>query len=579
LAFGGFLFLVLFLALFLPKIWRTSPSAVRPIIKISGLDWVQAWSLKRTAQKEMALGRQNQALFAWKAAVAHNPADVGILQGLLECLLTGETSQNQLALTVQYAPWLLQLTGTNQASLELTARLGDKLRLSSWVLDLLTPVSAKLSPVQEACYLRALFHTRQMARFEAYWNKADATVKSSADMQLYHAAYLLGWGPSSSRLGAQQLLQTAMVDPSVRELATRLLMTAATQLSDLLLFERAFLSVAESQQILVSDHVTYWRLLAQGGRRAEAIQRAQSFTQEPAFAQEVILLAEGYLALGLKDRAKQVLQRHVSTFGQAEGIWIAQAKLLIDSQSWEELLTLALQLRQSTGVKDSLFGYSHYLEGRSYLARDRREMAEDAFRKAAASEFDNRTLGLTTASGLMQLGYPDLALQMLEGWRTEMVNNPEYWNLLCMAAFQRKQADVLLSAAEAAYRLVPEDANAMNNYAAALLITRIRPDEAIRLTVQLMQRAPNSIVAKLNHSLALVRNGRAGEAVPILQSIPLERLTEMEASTYYLACFETYAVLELWDQARQADTRINSRFLFPSQLDWWMQKRQKLPNT
>ena len=579
LAFLGFLILALFLALFLPKIWRTSPSGVRPVIKISGLDWVQAWSLRRTAQKERALGRQNQALFAWKAAVDHNPADVETVQGLLQELLVAETGQQQLALTVKYGSWLLQLTATNQGSLELVAKLADKLRLYPWVIDLLHPVATQLNPAQEACYLRALFHTRQMARFAAQWDKADDRVKSGADMELYHAAYALGWGPPAGRVESQQLLQAAIVDPDLKELATRLLIVAAAQLGDTLLFERAFLSAVQDDKALLGDHVTYWRLLSQGGRRAEARQRAESFTQEPVSAQEVILLADGYAALGLTSRAKQVLQRHAPTFSEAEGIWIAQANLLIETQAWEELLTLALQIRQTVGAQESLYGFSHFLEGRSFLARDRREMAEQAFRKAADCDFVNRTLGMATAGGLIKLGYPDLALRMLEAWRKELTNNPDYWNLLCMAAFQRKQADVLLTAAEAAYRLTPEDMNAMNNYAAALLIARIRPDEAIRLTVQLLQRAPNSVVAKINHSLALVRNGRAAEADQLLQSISLERLKEVESNSYYLACFEIYTTLERWDQARQVDARINSRHLFPTQLDWWMDLRQKLPST
>jgi len=74
LAFIGFVFLVLFLALFLPKMWVVTPRGFDPKIKISGLDLVQAWSLQRTAWRATTAGQYELADHAWQAAVANNPA-------------------------------------------------------------------------------------------------------------------------------------------------------------------------------------------------------------------------------------------------------------------------------------------------------------------------------------------------------------------------------------------------------------------------------------------------------------------------------------------------------------------------
>jgi tetratricopeptide (TPR) repeat protein len=568
---------VLLLALAFPRIWRTSPPAVKPVIKISGLDYVQAWALKRSARKETVAGQTERALFAWRAAVEHNPADVTAVRGLMSALLQGQGTQDQLSLTVRYSMWLLQLTQTNQSSVELVARVGDRLGLYAWVVELLEPMERKLTPDLEVVYLKALFHTRQFQRYAARWSSLDPRLQMDSELALYQDAYQLGWGPSSARADARRRLTAAIIDPKTKTTAARLMMTAATQLGDVILYERAFLTLSEEHRTTLTDNVVLWRLLAQSGRRSEAVERALAYPGDPVNASEVMTMADGYVAIGQRTRAKQLLQRYATTFSQAEGIWIGYANLLMESQSWEELFALALQIRNSPGVQDSLVGYSYFLEGRSHLARLKQEMAEVAFKKAADVNYDNQVVGLATASGLVQLGFPALALKLLDKWRTDLGQNPEYWRQLCMVAYQTKQSDLLQTAARTAYDLAPEDPNVMNNYAAALLIARERPEEAIGITFQLLARTPNALPALVNHSLALVRNGRAAEAAEILQKINPDRLSEVEAASYYMILFETAMALKQYDLARQADARITSRFLFPVQIDWWMQERQKIP--
>ena len=75
LIFAGFLLFLVFLALFLPRIWRTTPPGFLPVIKISGLDMAQAWSLRRSALRSTKAGDLDQATYAWQAAVARNPAN------------------------------------------------------------------------------------------------------------------------------------------------------------------------------------------------------------------------------------------------------------------------------------------------------------------------------------------------------------------------------------------------------------------------------------------------------------------------------------------------------------------------
>src|ERR1041384_7603305 len=68
LSFG--LVFLLFVAglLYLPKIWRVSPSGFLPVIRISWLDMTQNWSLKRSARKYMASRDFALAAKSWEGA-------------------------------------------------------------------------------------------------------------------------------------------------------------------------------------------------------------------------------------------------------------------------------------------------------------------------------------------------------------------------------------------------------------------------------------------------------------------------------------------------------------------------------
>jgi hypothetical protein len=66
------LFLV-FLGLFLPKMYTSTPDGVIPAYTMSGLDVLQAWSLARTARAQEKAGKFNEALLSWRAAIQNNP--------------------------------------------------------------------------------------------------------------------------------------------------------------------------------------------------------------------------------------------------------------------------------------------------------------------------------------------------------------------------------------------------------------------------------------------------------------------------------------------------------------------------
>jgi predicted Zn-dependent protease len=118
---------------------------------------------------------------------------------------------------------------------------------------------------------------------------------------------------------------------------------------------------------------------------------------------------------------------------------------------------------------------------------------------------------------------------------------------------------------------------AANNYAAALLINRAQPDEAINVTRQLLQQMPDALVPRVNHASALLMNRRTAEAQELLAKIDETRLTAEEACQYYRAMFEVWLNLGKTSEAWAAYDRVDKSVLYPLQAQWLEAAAKSLP--
>jgi predicted Zn-dependent protease len=565
------------LGLALPKIWVTSPKGFLPVIKVSGLDLVQAWSLQRTARQAMAAGKYDEAAHAWRSAFANNPANPRLARGALENYLRMGRPGAESGAAVQRSLWLLRLTQTNATHLELAARVFERNQLHDFLLDLLEPRKETLSPALEAIYLRSLFHQGQMDEFAQRWEQNAAQLGTDRELALYEAAYRAGWGPVGAQAEARREVASALSDPARQVLANQLLLRVALARSDPALYAETLKRLEDRQADRLLDHIGYWQLLMVGGDKAEAVKLARAHTNPPGTWAEAFHLAQAYAGLGLRDDALGLLEQAVAKFSYADRLWVSFAQLLMEAKRWEDLRALALRIRQQEGVRDRLAGFSHYLEGRAELGLDRRALAEAAFQKVSGATFENRALGLATARSLLRLkdasSARDLLLRLEEGLEQDFA----YWQLLFAAANELKDTDLMLRAITEAYRLRPNDPATMNNYAAALIIHRQQPDEAIKLTLQLRARNPKSTAATMNHAFALLLNHRAAEAEALFRRIDPAKLSPPHASDYYFGLFEASVQQQRFEQAWQASAKINPEHLYANQARWLEEAKSRLP--
>jgi len=217
------------------------------------------------------------------------------------------------------------------------------------------------------------------------------------------------------------------------------------------------------------------------------------------------------------------------------------------------------------------------LEGRAEYEEDRKPMAEIAFHRATECGYDLPSIAVTVARELTRLHSLTNALKILSSVEKPLTNDFSFWDTLFDTAYSMQDSALVLKATEHCYRLKPNDVSIHNRYAAALMLNRSNPEEAIKLTLQLYSKFPGSSAAVINHSCALLLNQRAPEARALLESLNPNTLGPVESSAYYLALFEAYHDLKLWDLAWKASRKIETATLFPSQQKWLEERRKEMP--
>jgi hypothetical protein len=248
----------------------------------------------------------------------------------------------------------------------------------------------------------------------------------------------------------------------------------------------------------------------------------------------------------------------------------------IRSKHWPELRALAVEMRSNGSLRGQLDGYSQFIAGLSDQKLGRTETAAVSFSKVLGAQFDDPSLAYSVASELLRLGYADLSSKMLQKLESEYGSKASFWFELTSAAYEARDMDTVNLAARKAWELEPTRIDLINNYAAVLIVLRQKPEESVKLTLNLISRQPDRAEFRINHILALLQNRRLVEAELLLKAINPNQITLNESAVI------AYAQLEL---CLQRGDRAGARKLYPTiqrsellqpQLDWMDAEFKKL---
>lgn len=567
------------LGLLLPKIWITSPEDFYPTIKVRGLDLLQAWSLRRSAERDEAAGRNKEALQAWVAAVANNSADPQCERGLLRSLANQPLPERAWLVTGQQASYnLLRLTHTNLADLELAVRFHSRYDQHEWITSRLTDTNTSVTPTLTAALVRALFQSGQMQKFGLIWKQRGAAVADLPEPTLYHAAWQAAWGPPGESTAGKDRLEAALTDAALRPLALSLLLRVHYKTLDLVAYERRLGELTDLHGDTMRDNVNHWLLLNLCGQRAKAVTLAQSETGTPQTPGETEQLLAAWMQLGLYDEGSEFMRKQMFGFSQIPSVWVRAGQLLIAGKRWDDLRSAALELRQNARLKPLLGNYAMFLEGVANDGLGRRLQAAEFFAQFATELPKDPAVTFQAAVTLNRLGYPEPAAVVLHQLEAVAGNDLTFWRQLQLTAYEARQAEPLLAASEKVYQLQPDDGSA-TNFAAALMMMRERASEAVQLTLQVYSHSPQSRLARVNHALALVQNSRLEEGEQLLKSVSPDDLSDSARTVLNYVWFQCHRLAGRTAAARAAAELIDVRHLFPPQIQWLEQARAELPAT
>jgi tetratricopeptide (TPR) repeat protein len=575
--FGGLLLMALALALMLPKIWITTAKGITPVAKVSGLDLLQTRSLMRSARKQQEAGNANEALQAWTSAIANNPGSIEAVRGFIQLLASQDRVERRWSTVgIGQSLWLLKLTQTNAVDLDQVAQFYRKAELHELTIQILGQTNIVGTPTTAAALALACFETARTTEFAQLWEAHASEFAQDPELRLRQAAWAAVWGPPAELGRSLQQLTEASQESAHQVLALRLLLLVQSQRLDLSGFNTTFAELAALRGDRLQDHVRHWLLLEYLGQHALAVEKARAYAIPPQTITEAEIMLAAWNRLGIRDLAVDFAQQQMPAFQGAAQLWILIGRMLASAQRWDDLRAVAVQMRNNPRVARLLGGYTFYLEGIAEHGMDHRARAEDLFRQLLADPPSETRLTYECGTSLQSLGYNEIAQALLKRLESALGGKLEFWQQMAQAAHTTRDAEQLLVACEKAYLLSSNNPVAANNYAASLLTARQKPAEAVRLTLEVVSRSPDSRIARINHALALAQNSRFTESRAALDGINPDALNAMERSYWHMGQLECAIGQSDLDRGRRHIDQIQQQFLFPSQIDWLTRQRAKL---
>jgi len=592
---------VLSVPLTLMKIWRTG-TANSPGPRISTVDYIQAWSLKRNAREAESRGDMQNALYAWRAAAANNPSDLQALRGGLQCILRLPAPAEQATSALGLGGRLVKAGETNVADLELLGTVWNRCDLHERTAGLLLSLTNKASPSLNRLRAVACFRSGRVSSFIALVNQDPAlslelrqALSSDAgavtgttpeiEFRLVSLAYLAGWGSEAERPEARRRLEALAQAAPEDVLVQEMLMAVCVQMRDVERAGEVFRRMQAGGRSTVLQLTSYCGLLARVGQKEEGVRLLREANPVPKTDTDVLRLVDVQQQLDLLEDAESLCRGYLNEMPWLEYGAVIRFELLERLKRWDEVRALAYRLRNYPDLAGSLGGFSYFLEGMAELHEGRLGNVDTNFTRAVELGFPDPRLALRVAQSMLK--YPGgqfagFAQQILLDPRVQAAypNDITYFSQLMQCAVLRKRDDYLWTAVTNLHLLAPSDPMVVNNYAATLLLLRTNTEEAIVHTLRLLQAFPNAPEAIINHATALTMNGRLDEADALFARILPDRLdSDSVRAQYYLGLFDLRLQQGRKAEARVALRAIDTTQLFPRQVQWLEAEAPKAEDT
>lgn len=567
--------------LLIPKIWTITPEDFTPKIKVSGIDFIQSWALARTARQQEIEGDFDAALYSWEVAISNYPTKTENLRSAIASFLKlDQPSDRQSSRNLNYSIWLLKLNKTNSTDLELVAETLDRSRLDQLQYSLLAPREKELTEPMRAAYSRSLFNLYRHQEFNKQWEKLNDSTRKSPKNSLYGTAYTALWGtPREIEENIDQLRKS--VDQTESSLlAKQLLLLVYFHQENDSEYQNILNMLVSSGNARYSHHIGYWTLLTKRDKTSQALELAANHTESPPTVSDLVNHLTLLRGLGAPELADALIQKHIDLFPQDTYLYSAYADLLIELSDWNRLRDIAITLRKLT-TDSRATSLSYYLEGTADAKQSRSNAATTAFEKFSSSVSDE---GLGSEVGiakeLNKLGFPNHALKLLKQVESNYLSTATYWYTRAGFGFHTQDYSEMRSASEKALALEPDNVHYKSAVVESLLLLREDPSKAVRITLELSNKNPQSFSYLINHVIALTLNSRVEEAAELLRQIPEESAPDAQARTaYHYASFGVKFLSGDYQEAKKAAAKVPEELLSTREREWFDESRITISKT
>lgn len=553
--------------LVLLRIWVVTPPDMVPKIRIKALDFLEARIHGKLARSKDAARDFEGAQYHWRVAVQNHPARPDLIHGYLSNLVAQPPrSPARSRAAIEQSFWLLRLRGTNQADLGLILHAMEHFRFDELALIWATNGPAPLPPEIGAVGLRSLLRLGQGDKYAALRATLTNELPATENLALFDAAWRLGWGGASDDPNAKERLRSAVTNPATAVTALELQLLLATRQNSIDAFGATLGRLRDLHADTPSQHAAYWNLLRANKRADEAQTLALQYADPPVSSQEIVRVATSFIGLGLTNHVAKFLEHFVPQLGATPECWTILGDVLLSQRRWSDLRGLAVEIRRNPLASGSLAGFSHFLDGAAAMGEHAEIDAMESFAKVARNPIQDDNVAYNIAQALIFYRAYVPARAVLLSRTHRFAGSLEFWQTLVRVAYELRDSELLLRSARAARDLAPNRMDTLTDLAAALLVERVNPEEALSLTRRLVQTKSQSVSARMNYALALLQNRQAPAARAILLTFEPDRLGALERSVWYFARAQ---MLDLDGDATgtlAALTEVDIKTLFPKQL-------------
>lgn len=566
------LLMAMALVLALIKFWNVSPEGQIPRIKISGLDYIQAYSFKRQATQHEIEGSLEDAFIAWTACVANRPYHADTLRSLLMMAQKLEyPNRRQISRVTAAAKMLIASSGSesdDHLSVASLINMGGVMEATMLLESLFdSPSPDTLSICAMVLLLNnlpiddALMHSIGTFAKKGHSNcrLMETTIKHLAGTnhtQLNQTTFWQIWDENQRNSTLNE------------DLKSLLGFWLALQLEDrkkILIYRNKLVS-QNRMHTWARIQFLYWQT-EQGDLKALRNTLANYDPSHSINAYEIVAMADLFSRVSLKIKAKEILESGISIFPNSPEIWLLLMNICMDEKDWPKVHGMASKVRLESSLTD-LRGFSHFTEAYAFHFEGNKLKSQISLNHWLKESITNPDLERQLVAKASEIGATDLALLRYQKLEDHYKEDLDFWQEVWNFAYAYDQFNYLLEVSKRLFELAPNSATAASNYAAVHLALRRDPTEAIALTYSLLNEFPNLLPMQINHIHALLQNQRLEEAEAALNKLNPQKMPPDYLATYQAAWFELYLNKQMPFDALRAAESINIDKLLAPQRYW-----------